>query len=129
MGSSAPLFCKEMSIIHNFWSDKSIGSVKKKGSSAIQKRVDEVNKLIKEVNDLGLEVTDSQSTWYTAYRYKPLKYTKGILYVTYEKSISHLRNKWVKEHERWGKDDQREVLTMIAREHRKALNDFKKYGY
>jgi hypothetical protein len=128
MGSSAPLFCKEMSIIHNFWSDKSIGSVKKKGSSAIQKRVDEVNKLIKEVNDKGLDVTDSQSTLESSYRYKPLKYTRGLLYVTYEK-LNPFNNRWTKSNERWGKDDQREVLTMIAREHRKVLNRFKKYGY
>jgi cell division protein FtsB len=110
----------------------------------IEKRVAEVNKLIAEGNDKGLEVVDESTTWQSPMKYKPLKYSNGVLYVEYEELDLYKHNRgggseWKKEKYRVGKNEmgmglsegsaQKETLTDIARMYRKAINSFNKYGY
>jgi hypothetical protein len=110
----------------------------------IEKRVAEVNKLIAEGNDKGLEVVDESTTWQSPMKYNPLKYSNGVLYVSYEQLDLYNYNKgrgegYKKESYKVGKNEmgmglsegsaQKETLTDIARMYRKAINSFNKYGY
>jgi hypothetical protein len=110
----------------------------------IEKRVAEVNALIREGNDKGVEVIDSNNTWQAPMKYKPIKYTKGVLYISYEQLDLYKYNKgmgtfYKKESYKIGKNEsgmsmsnnsaQKETLTEIARMYRKAINSFDKYGY
>ena len=99
-------------------------------SASIQDRVDYVNALIRTAKEKGLMVTDNSSTWQTSYKYKPLKYTRGILYVSYEeldlyRLLKTGVNKWNKKSYKVGKDDIRAELSDIAKMHRSAI----KRGY
>ena len=113
---------------------------------SIEKRVAEVNALIKEGNDKGVEVYDESTTWQSATKYNPIKYSNGVLYVSYmELDLYKYRksggrdSQWKKENYRIGKNElgvgfsdnsaQRETLTDVARMYRKAINHFDKYGY
>ena len=110
----------------------------------IEKRVAEVNALIKEGNEKGVEVIDESTTWEAPMKYNLLKYTNGVLYVSFEKLDLYKYNKgrgteWNKESYKIGKNEmgmsmfkgnaQTEALTEIARMYRKAINSFNKYGY
>jgi hypothetical protein len=110
----------------------------------IEKRVVEVNALIKEGNEKGVEVIDESTTWEAPMRYNLLKYTNGVLYVSFEKLDLYKYNKgrgteYNKESYKIGKNEmgmsmfkgnaQTEALTEIARMYRKAINSFNKYGY
>jgi len=101
-----------------------IGAIK--GQNAILKRVAEVNELINRGNRLGVEVVDSSSTWQSAMRYKPLKYSRGVLFVTREvedlyKKIKTGKSVWKKQSDRYSSYDARAVMTDIARMYRSAL--------
>jgi hypothetical protein len=108
---------------------------------SIEKRVAEVNALIKEGNDKGLEVIDETNTWQAPMKYNPLKYSNGVLYISYKELDLYSYNKgrgtkWENKNYRVGKNEmairgtaQTQELTQIARMYRKALNHFNKYGY
>ena len=117
------------------------GSIK-----SIEKRVAEVNELIKRGNELGIEVVDEGNTWQAPMKYKPLKYSNGVLYVSFEQMDLYKYSKeyvkeWDKKSYKVGKYDnsygfkgeagsmQREVLTDIARMYRKPLKSYDTYGY
>lgn len=113
----------------------------------IEKRVAEVNAMINEGNEKGLEVVDESTTWQSPMKFNPLKYSNGVLYVSYKQLDLYKYNKgmgteWKKENYKVGKNDmnttnfnysqgssQKETLSDIARMYRKALNNFQKYGY
>ena len=118
------------------------GSIK-----SLEKRVAEVNELIKRGNELGIEVVDESTTWQAPMKYKPLKYTNGVLYVSYEQMDLYKYSKeyvkqWDKKSYKVGKYEypssgygdeagaaQREALTEIARMYRKPLKSYDTYGY
>ena len=117
------------------------GSIK-----SLEKRVAEVNELIKRGNELGIEVVDESTTWQAPMKYKPLKYTNGVLYVSYEQLDLYKYNReyvqdWEKKSYKIGKYEsgygyrgeagaaQREALTEIARMYRKPLKSYDTYGY
>jgi len=117
------------------------GSIK-----SIEKRVAEVNELIKRGNELGIEVVDEGNTWQAPMKYKPLKYTNGVLYISYEQLDLYKYSKtyssdWEKKSYKIGKYEsgygykgeegaaQREALTDIARMYRKPLKSYDTYGY
>ena len=124
------------------------GGMMAKGGSikSLEKRVAEVNELIKRGNELGIEVVDEGNTWQAPMKYKPLKYTNGVLYVSYEQldlykySKEYVKN-WEKKSYKIGKYEsgygykgeagaaQREALTEIARMYRKPLKSYDTYGY
>jgi hypothetical protein len=112
------------------------GGYMAKGGSipSIERRVAEVNAMIKEANDKGLQVVDESGTWQSPMRYNPIKYTKGVLYISYEqldlyKYNKGLGTKWEKKNERIGANvvnyTQNQALSEIARMYRKVL----KRGY
>jgi hypothetical protein len=117
------------------------GSIK-----SLEKRVAEVNELIKRGNELGIEVVDEGNTWQAPMKYKPLKYTNGVLYISYEVMDLYKYNReyvqdWEKKSYKIGKYEsswghqgeegsaQREALTEIARMYRKPLKSYDTYGY
>ena len=91
-----------------------IGAVK--GSSAIQKKVAEVNKLIEQAK--GLYVSDPTSTWESAYRFKPYKYSRGVLFESYE--INSGRG-WEKRSDRYGSFDANMVLSATKKMLNRAI--------
>lgn len=106
------------------------GTGNAKKHTALEKKVAEVNELINEANRKNLEVVDTSSTWQSPMRYKPLKTSRGVLYVTYEELdlYKHLKGRgtiYIKNSERYGKEDAKFVLNDIAKMYRKAL----KRGY
>ncbi len=106
------------------------GTEKTKKLSAFEKRVEEVNQLINEANRKNLEVVDTSNTWQSPIRYKPLKTSRGVLYVSYEELdlYDYLKGrgtKYVKKSERVGKYEAKSTLSDIARMYRKVL----KRGY
>lgn len=124
------------------------GGMMAKGGSikSLEKRVAEVNELIKRGNELGIEVVDEGNTWQAPMKYKPLKYTNGVLYVSYEQLDLYKYNReyvqdWEKKSYKIGKYEsgygyrgeagaaQREALTEIARMYRKPLKSYDTYGY
>jgi hypothetical protein len=125
------------------------GGMMAKGGSvnSIEKRVAEVNELIKRGNELGIEVIDSSTTWQAPMKFKPLKYTNGVLYVEYEELDLYANNKgmgrnWetkkykVTKYESayGGKGEdagtmQKSVLSDIAKMYRKPLKSYDTYGY
>jgi len=105
-----------------------IGETKK--ASALEKRVAEVNELINEGNTMNVRVVDTSSTWQSPMKYKPVKTSRGVLYVTYEELDLYGYNKgrgikYVKKSERYGKSDAKYVLNDIAKMYRAAI----KRGY
>jgi hypothetical protein len=112
----------------------------KKGGnvSSIEKRIKEVNNLIQLGNDNDLQVVDSSTTWESPMKYNLLKYTNGVLYVSYEELdlYNYLKrgaSRWKKEHYKVGKNEmgqnvfkgsaQTDTLTQIANMYRKALRE------
>jgi hypothetical protein len=101
-----------------------------KKPTAFEKRVAEVNDLINEANRQKLEVVDTSGTWQSPMRYKPLKTSRGVLYVSYEELdlYNYLKKRgtnYVKKSERYGKDEAKYALNDIAKMYRKVL----KRGY
>ena len=110
------------------------GTEKTKKPSAFEKRVAEVNELINEANRKNLEVVDTSGTWQSPMRYKPLKTSRGVLYVSYEELdlYDYLKGrgtKYVKKSERYGKDEAKYALNDIAKMYRKAIKKYSVYGY
>jgi len=111
-----------------------LGAVIQKNSNAIQKRVDEINEMIRIAKANDLSVTDKSGTWQPLVKYNLLKYTKGVLYATYEEENLYYYakgkgRKWEKKSERYGKNDVAYGLKYIGAMYRSAVNHFKKYGY
>jgi hypothetical protein len=113
----------------------------------IEKRVAEVNEMIKKGNELGIEVIDESGTWQAPMKYKPLKYSNGVLYIEYEELDLYKHNKgqgsfWETNKLKVLKSErgislfsdgvgsgQREALSDIAKMYRKGLKHYEKYGY
>jgi hypothetical protein len=91
-----------------------IGAVNK---SSIQKRVDEINQMI-EIAD-GDYVYDYTSTWQSNLVFNPLKYTNGVLYVSWKEQ--DYKGKWVKTSTKYGEYDIPEVLTWIRKMYKTAI--------
>ena len=92
----------------------------------IEKRVAEVNALIAIGKSMNVEVVDNTSTWQSPMVFNQLKYSRGVLYVTYKELdlYNYLKGrgtKWEKKSERYGNADAKEVLTYIARMYRRAI--------
>jgi hypothetical protein len=122
-----------------------LGAIKQKNVNAIQKRVDEINEMIRFAKEHKLEVVDKTNTWQAPMKYEPLKYSNGVLYVTYYKFDLYKYAKgqgydWKKESYKVGRKDTsyggysenesiKMTLTDIARMYRSVVNHYKKYGY
>jgi hypothetical protein len=101
-----------------------IGAVK--GESAIQKRVAEVNAMINEANSKGIMVVDPSTTWQSAMMYKPIKFSRGVLFVSRQvedlyKKVKTGKSVFTKQSERIPSQDAKAELTYIARMYRTAL--------
>ena len=105
---------------------------------SIEKRIAVVNNLIALGNANDLTVVDSTITWEAPMKYNPLKYTNGVLYVSYQELdlYNYLKRggtKWKKESYKVGKNEmgesvfkgsaQTDTLTKIANMYRKALRN------
>jgi hypothetical protein len=125
---------------YNYEDEDEDESFYKKGGnvSSIEKRIKEVNNLIQLGNDNDLQVVDSSTTWESPMKYNLLKYTNGVLYVSYEELdlYNYLKrgaSRWKKEHYKVGKNEmgqnvfkglaQTDTLTQIANMYRKALRE------
>jgi hypothetical protein len=114
-------------------------SIAKKGTltKVMESRVNEVNELIERGNEKGIEVTDKSGTWQSPMKYKPFKYSNGVLYENYEELDLYLYSK--KGERKWilvktpytksgdGIDTQKAILTNVARMYRNALKHFEEY--
>lgn len=96
--------------------------------SSIEKRVQEVNRLIELGNANNILVIDSSSTWEAPMKYKPIKYSNGILYVEYQELdlYNHLKkgvDNWITKKEKTLKRNMEfdNPLNEIAKMYRKAL--------
>jgi len=104
--------------------------------TSIKKRVDEVNALIKLGIENDIEVVDNSTTWESPMKYKPLKYSNGVLYIEYQELdlYSYLKGRGTKYETKKEKvtkyDDsygygagvtQKHMLNDIAKMYRKAL--------
>jgi hypothetical protein len=117
------------------------GQYRKGGNvPSIEKKINELNKLISEANEKGVEVVDTDVTWQAPMKYKPIKYSNGVLYIEYEELdlYSHNRGegtKWKTKKDKVFKNsglgtyDQIAEINYIARMYRKAIKHFDKYGY
>lgn len=125
---------------YNYDDEDEDESFYKKGGnvSSIEKRVKDVNNLIQLGNDNELEVVDSTTTWEAPMKYNPIKYTNGVLYISYQELdlYSYLKrgtSQWKKENYKIGKNEmgenifkgsaQTDALSHIARMYRKALRE------
>jgi hypothetical protein len=122
-----------------------LGAIKQKNVPAIERRVSEINEMIRFAKIHKLEVVDKSNTWQAEMKYEQLKYSNGILYITYETLdlYDYLKGKgrkYKKESYKVGRKDTsyggysenesiRITLTDIARMYRSRINEFKKYGY
>lgn len=102
-----------------------IGATKAQ-QNAIQKRVDEINMMIRLANSKGLTVRDTTQTWQTELKFKPLKYSRGVLFVSYEeldlyKYIKEGKKNWKKKTDRWGQYDISSVLSDIRKMYKREL--------
>jgi hypothetical protein len=110
----------------------------KKGGNvpSIEKRIAVVNNLIALGNANNLNVFDTSNSWEAPMKYNPLKYTNGVLYVSYQELDLYLYlkrggTKYKKESYKVGKNEmgenvfkgsaQTDTLTKIANMYRKAL--------
>lgn len=105
---------------------------------SIERRVAEVNAMIEDANEKGLEVVDEGNTWQAPMKYKPIKYTRGVLYISYFQLDLYKYNKgigvvWEKKNDVVGRNvimySQSQALSDIARMYRKVLKFYDKYGY
>jgi len=121
-----------------------LGAVKQKNVPAIERRVEEINDMIRFAKLHKLEVVDKSGSWQAPMKYELLKYSKGILYVTFETLDLYKYNRegkrsYKKESYKVGRKDTsyyykenesiKVSLTDIARMYRARINQFKKYGY
>jgi hypothetical protein len=103
---------------------------------SIRKRVDEINALIKLGNENDIEVVDESTTWESPMKFKPIKYSNGVLYVEYQELdlYSYLKGRGTKYETKKFKvtkydtssgfeagESQRNELNDIAKMYRKAL--------
>jgi hypothetical protein len=103
---------------------------------SIKKRVDEINALIKLGNENDIEVVDESTTWESPMKFKPIKYSNGVLYVEYQELdlYSYLKGRGTKYETKKFKvtkydtssgfeagESQRNELNDIAKMYRKAL--------
>ena len=110
----------------------------KKGGNvpSMEKRIAFVNNLIALGNANNLNVFDTNNSWEAPMKYNPLKYTNGVLYVSYQELDLYLYlkrggTKYKKESYKVGKNEmgenvfkgsaQTDTLTKIANMYRKAL--------
>lgn len=115
-----------MSIISPICGTNRIGATTKAKQNAIQKRVDEINEMIKKANSLGLSVRDTSTTWQTEMKFKPLKYSRGVLFVTYEELDLYKYAKgggrtWKKKTDRYGQYEISSVLSDIRKMYKSEL--------
>lgn len=103
---------------------------------AIERKVAEVNELIKYANNNKIEIIDQNSSWQTPMKYKPIKYSNGVLYVEYEeldlyKYKKGLGKEWkiVKDKVLKNRMEFDSPLNDIGRMFRKAVKQHKEYGY
>jgi hypothetical protein len=103
---------------------------------SIEKRVAEVNEMIKKGNELGIEVINESITWQSPMKYKPFKYSNGVLYEEYEELDLYKYNKgkgkvWITFKNKVLKDNIQfdSPLNDVAKMYRKALKHYEKYGY
>jgi hypothetical protein len=112
---------------------KIYGKVKKKFAgggnvSSIEKKVTELNRLIELANEKGISVVDSSSTWQSPMKYKPIRYSNGVLYVEYQELDLYKYNRtgssnWVTKKDKVLKRNMQfdNPLNEIAKMYRKAL--------
>jgi hypothetical protein len=98
--------------------------------SSIEKKVAEVNRLIELANEKGISVVDSSSTWQSPMKYKPIRYSNGVLYVEYDELDLYKYNRtgvsnWVTKKDKVLKRDMQfdNPLNDIAKMYRKALKE------
>ena len=103
---------------------------------SIEKKVAEINELIKYANDNKIEVVDESSTWQAPMKYKPIKYSNGVLYIEYDELDLYKYSKgqgkvWKMVKDKVLKDNMQfdNPLNDIARMFRKAVKHHKEYGY
>jgi len=103
---------------------------------SIEKRVKEINEMIDYANAHNLKVVDETGSWQSPMKYKPLKYSNGVLYVEYDELDLYKHNKgqgttWktVKDKVLKGNMEFDSPLNQIAKMYRKAMNHHKKYGW
>jgi hypothetical protein len=103
---------------------------------SIEKKVAEVNELIKYANDNKIEVVDESGTWQAPMKYKPIKYSNGVLYIEYDELDLYKHNKGQGTFRKTVKDKvlKRDMqfdnpLNDIAKMYRKAVKHHKEYGY
>ena len=106
-----------------------------KPSKTIEKKVQEINALIETANNNGLKVTDNKSTWQTEFKYNPLKYTRGSLYIQCAeldlyRALKSGYKVWNVRNERESQEeDIKATLSSIKRMYTTRLNNFNTYGY
>jgi DNA repair protein RadC len=98
--------------------------------SSIEKRVEEVNKLIELANANDISVIDSSTTWQSPMKYKPIRYSNGVLYVEYQELDLYKYNRtgesnWVTKKDKVLKRNMEfdNPLNDIAKMYRKALRE------
>lgn len=98
--------------------------------SSIEKRVEEVNKLIELANANDISVIDSSVTWESPMKYKPVRYSNGVLYVEYQELDLYKYNRtgesnWVTKKDKVLKRNMEfdNQLNDIAKMYRKALRE------
>jgi hypothetical protein len=98
--------------------------------SSIEKKVQEVNRLIELGNKNGISVVDSRSTWEAPMKYKPIRYSNGVLYVEYQELDLYSYNrtgvsKWETKKDKILKRNMQfdNPLNDIAKMYRKALKE------
>ncbi len=96
--------------------------------SSIEKKVAEVNRLIELGNKNGISVIDSRSTWEAPMKYKPIRYSNGVLYIEYQQLDLYSYNrtgvsKWETKKDKILKRNMQfdNPLNDIAKMYRKAL--------
>jgi hypothetical protein len=96
--------------------------------SSIEKKVNELNRLIELANEKGISVVDSSSTWQSPMKYKPIRYSNGVLYVEYQELDLYKYNRtgvsnWVTKKDKVLKRNMQfdNPLNEIAKMYRKAL--------
>ena len=103
---------------------------------SIAKKVAEVNALIERANELGLKIVNENITWQSPMKYKPFKYSNGVLYEEYEELDLYkanrgkgvvwktFKNKTLKANMQYDNP-----LNEVAKMYRKALKHYDTYGY
>ena len=135
----------DMPVIRSQFEEEEFEFRKGGNITSIEKRVAEVNEMIKKGNELNIKVVDESGTWQSPMKYKPLKYSNGVLYIEYQeldlykykKGMGTVwetkKDKLTKNTSDYGYGDsgyaQKLELSNIAKMYRKGINHFEKYGY